>query len=550
MLNLLDLSKMPLGPDDGPPVMDVLPPDIMPIVILSGSDYEMGYQYGQQAGSYIERSGDAAWGKMLQKFSRPEVINALKANQHYIKKSIPECIDQMRGIADGATACGYKVSYIDVLLLNVCLDLQDTLAKPGTCAYPQGAEKETLPPKGCSVCSAWGSATKDGRLIGVDSFDGPDPLYAVVIVAFPESGNNYVCAAGAGELASHFLMNNQGLFVGNSGGGDSQRGVDFDYGLNWTCSLPHIVRFANNATEAKDMMTSWQINSPENFHFVDVKGNAFVVEKSAAIQGVREPGDFGEKDFLFSTNNYLTEAMRLIEEGEFVKRHGGYGRGSAVSRNIMLWDMLHNYHGKVDVEFAKMMLRFPGNLPPNASEGMRDTKICRLLNNWVAVLQPDNGNEGVVHICTGSAGRVVSTPAGRNTSLPVVDGTHTFCQLKLAASPKEVVQAARTSAEEDIGAANERLKQMNYTDTGYAALKEIYSLAYAEYLWGSNALTKGFLAEGKKALPHFARAATAFTRSQAHAKQVYEALVPPPVSPFDLGLEPFGGDWGDWEIDI
>ena len=34
---------------------DVLPPGILPVVILSGSDYEMGYQYGQQVGPYLEK---------------------------------------------------------------------------------------------------------------------------------------------------------------------------------------------------------------------------------------------------------------------------------------------------------------------------------------------------------------------------------------------------------------------------------------------------------------------------------------------------------------
>ena len=34
---------------------DVLPPGILPVVILSGSDYEMGFQYGQQAGPYLEK---------------------------------------------------------------------------------------------------------------------------------------------------------------------------------------------------------------------------------------------------------------------------------------------------------------------------------------------------------------------------------------------------------------------------------------------------------------------------------------------------------------
>ena len=55
------------------PLEDVLPPDIMPIVVLSGSDYEMGYQYGQQAGHLIERRKDAYWASSLQTLSREQV---------------------------------------------------------------------------------------------------------------------------------------------------------------------------------------------------------------------------------------------------------------------------------------------------------------------------------------------------------------------------------------------------------------------------------------------------------------------------------------------
>ena len=34
-------------------------PGILPVVIVSGSDYEMGYQYGQQAGPYIQKTKEA-----------------------------------------------------------------------------------------------------------------------------------------------------------------------------------------------------------------------------------------------------------------------------------------------------------------------------------------------------------------------------------------------------------------------------------------------------------------------------------------------------------
>lgn len=527
---------------------DVLPPGILPVVILSGSDYEMGYQYGQQAGPFLEKEREAVWAAALQTFSREKVLQMLKGNQFYIDKYTPENITIMKGMADGASASGFPLSYTDVLLMNC------TLPYPDSAAFPTGAEKDALPIKKCSVCSAWGSATKGGQLIGMDTLDSGEAAYGVVIMAFPDKGNNYICGAQAGEIGDHFLMNNKGLFVGNSGGGGSPRDVDTDYGLSWSCSLTHIVRFATSAHEARDMLLPWQINIPENFHFVDVHGNACVVEKTAAVQSVRQPGDFGEKDFLYSTNNYLNKEMMPTKKGGFIKKHGGYGAYSA-PRNLMLWDMLHNYHGHIDAEFMKMMLRFPGDAPPYPPEGGWDAKICRPSNSWVSVLLPDDGDQGVAHICTGPAGRVIHSSTASDgeemrSSYPYIDGTHTFYTLTLAASPNEAVEASKKEASLCIARAYKQLMSLNFTDMGYAALNDLYSLANAEYYQGKVFLNKALLASGNESLRHLAKAATSFTRSQAHARQVYESLHPAPTSPSDLGLKPFGGDWAAWETRV
>jgi hypothetical protein len=81
-------------------------------------------------------------------------------------------------------------------------------------------------------------------------------------------------------------------------------------------------------------------------------------------------------------------------------------------------------------------------------------------------------------------------------------------------------------------------------------LNELYSLANAEYYRGKVYFNKGLLAEGHDVFFWLAKAATSFTRSQAHALQVCEALVPAPTSPSDLGLKPFGGDWATWETKV
>jgi hypothetical protein len=401
------------------------------------------------------------------------------------------------------------------------------------------------------VASAWKSATKAGRLIGLDVWDDEgEAVYQVVIVAFPDEGNNYITGAHAGDIGNHFLMNDKGLFVGNSGGGSSTRAQDRDFGLSWSMSLPHLVRYADTAVEARDMLLPWHIDSPENFHFADVHGNAFVVEKTPTIQAVRKPGDFGEEDFLFSTNNFLVEQMSVTKRGGFVGEHGGYGSASsAVPRNMLLWDMLHNYHGQVDAEFMKMILRFPGDGPPYPPAGGWERKVLRPTNSRVAVAMPDDGDEGVVYVCTGPAGRVVPT-VGQPAAYPFIDGTRTFFELTLAASPKKVVAAARAAAASDIASAYSGFAGMSYTDAGYAYLKDLYALANTEYYQGNNFFNRGILSRGSDANFNLARAATAYTRAQAHARQLHEALNPPPTSPSGLGLRPFGGDWTTWETKV
>lgn len=526
------------------PMMEILPPDIHPVVILQGTDYEMGFQYGKFAGHMVERRRDKVMATLLQKMSPEDIKKGTKAIQYYIKKFAPECIDQIKGIADGAMLAGYQCPYEDILLLN------STLPNPKNTAFPLEAENEITESKSCSVFSAWGTATKNGQLICMDTHDIGDALFQLIVVAFPEDGNNYMCGSTAGEVGNHFLINNKGLFIGNSGGGGSPRSIDFDYGISWSCSLPHIARYANSADEAKELVMKMKIDIPENFHFVDVNGSAYVIEKTSAIQSVRIPGDFGERDFLFSTNNYLNKEMKVTKKGDFFGKHGGYGGATAKPRNQLLWDMLNNYHGEITVDFAKMVTRFPGNGPPYPPEVGWETKILRPSNSRVAVVVPDKGNNGLAYICTGPAGKIIPATVDERGGYSIdsyINGTKTFFRLRLASDPKNVAEKAKLDAKEDIGIAYSKLMYLDYSYPGYGYLKDLYSLSNKEYYQGCNFLNSAIITKGRESLQYFSEAVTSFTRSQSHAQEVFEALVPPATTPIDLKLNPFGVNHDNWE---
>ena len=544
---------------------ELLPPGILPVVILSGTDYEMGYQYGQQMGDYIEMVKVASWSSALRSSGYEQIIKALQIAQSYTKQYAPEAIEMYKGIADGATAAGYQMSYLDVLLINSGVQRPST---PNP-SIPAGSEKERIPPEGCSGFAAWGTTTKDGKLLCGNSHD-TTTTFGVTIVAFPSNGNSYVTTANPGEVARFPIMNNKGVFI-SSASGYARRAVDSDYGIPRPPAYQHMARFSNTAYEARDMFMPWKYISSWNIMMADTKGNAVVIETAGPLKAMRKVGDFGEVDFLHHANGYMTAALQeaatgKLDPNEKIMEHGGWrgsmtvqsNNGGAIPRNRELWNMFHNYHGLVDLEFTKMMWRFPGDPPPftPGTKAYTDTlgenhskiegwaQIGNLVNRWLWVAQPDSGNNGVAHICTGPANPDVYPWAG-STSYQI-DNTFTFYQLTLAANPAAVVDAARKEAFNRIDKAYSKLKKMKYGEVAFAALDELFSLANTEYYQGVNWTTEAGMATGNQKLLCLSKAATALTRSQSHAQQVYDALVAPAIRPEDLNLKPYGGNWAEW----
>jgi len=290
----------------------------------------------------------------------------------------------------------------------------------------------------------------------------------------------------------------------------------------------------------------WPIPNPENYTCTDVYGNGFNVEKTAAVGSVRAAGDYGETDFIYTGNGYFNEEM-VPEEGEglveFVE-HAGYGTrriekavtsDGTIMRNLMTWDMLYNYQGYVDLEFAKMMWRFPGPSDPDWGT----TVIGRSSNEHIVIGLPDDGDDGVAWICTGPAARQMY-PSGWS---PAIDSTHTFFRVTLPATPSEVVSDARSQARTDSRNAYRKVMLVAYDEPGYQVLNSLYSLGMEEFYEGEYFKNSSITVSGNDKLLLLSKATTAYARAQSHFRQILNLLDPPATTPEDLGLEP----WGFWE---
>jgi hypothetical protein len=537
--------------EDGVP----LAPNIAPVIILQGSDYNLGYQYAQQVNQIF---GSWALERLKRKFSGTEE-SVLKAFHDQVEKFTPEFIDINRGIAAGATEAGVTLSYEEVLA-DSCMTFNVPPAFRGLGRQEKQSNNDHAP--ACSGFAAWGRAARDGKLIACGSGDHP-LAFELIGIVLPEVGNSYIIRLGIPTFSTHPAMNNKGLAYAHHGAG-SIGNEPQNQGLFGSLVVQHTLRFANNLAEALEMQMAYPPGSQAAGLWADVGGEAAILE-CRNPRMVRKAGDLGERDFLFSTNNSLIPELEPFLQNRFGWKldfipHGGWNLddGNSIRRNLCMWNALHNYHGAIDLKFAKMLWRFPSPPPDSPTlqeadkklyetKGLgRDVHIGNLGNGMVGLMLPDKGDKGLYYACVGPAGRQAE-PLTVDWHYYHIAATHTFFELQLAANPLEIVKAAKKQAQYDLYHANRELCKLTYHDAAYAPLDTVFDKAATENQKGDYYLGLTKNASGNDLVCFQAKALRAFTRCQAYAQQVYESLIPPHSKPTDLGLGEWFGQWGQWE---
>ena len=531
-------------------------PNVRPVIILQGTDYEMGYQHAHQIiqifGRYFfERAAVIKHGE--------QASTAIKTSEGYIKKFTPWAVDYMKGMSDGCVQAGIPMTYFQMLAFFSGLG---------------GGED-------CSGWAAWGSATKDGKLICGGSGDHEirvgstnEYRFEINLMLFPTTGNNFVFSPPSGG-AGHPGMNNKGVVNvhhGTTGYFDRYKNAERasrGEGVPRVFLLMHCLRFANTAEEAKDIALA--IPDPgqrQGGIWADVKGNALVIENKDNPTVVRRPGDNGEKDFLYSTNNLFSDELKgaydpLPAGHNLVKiPHAGYlgsaGSIGSIGRNLGLWNLFHNYGGEVNLDFAKMMWRFQGPPLPYATidEAVKDEQksqakhwnahISQPGNSVVAILQADDGDNGLIHVSHGCAVRGNDSPTYPGGVVVRLNPTFTFFELKLGANPSDVCNAAQTRARYDLWNAYQELSKLDYSDVRYAELDKKLNEAVVEWQKGWFYKDEASSTSGNESMIRRAQAIRCYTRCQCYARQVYEAMIPPATRPEDLNLRSWFGNWGEW----
>jgi hypothetical protein len=562
-----DFFKPEISFEDGVPLV----PNITPVMVLYGTDYDIGYQYSRQLSQIF---GPFAL-ESLQRSLTSDEIAALKIYERQVKQFVPEFIDMFRGMVAGASVAGVDLSYEQVLADFYTVSVIDytaghmigTKLPTYSDGEPAQVQNRVFPANDCSGFAAWGSTTKNHKLICASSEDHP-LRHEFLAVVIPDTGNSYIFnMVILPPKGGHPAMNNKGLVYVHHGGahGSGTAGREKPgYGIPQILAIQHTLRFACNANEALALQLGYPPGIPAAGLWADTGGQAFNLE-CRDPQTIRRSGDYGERDFLYATNTCMAESLQPFLKNMFgwpinYVPHGGWNTDdmNSVRRSLCMWNALHNYHSAVDLNFVKMLWRFPSQPPAyptieeaeiqlhNTQGAGWDSHIGNLANQMVGIVQPDIGDHGLLHICTGPAGRQAEPLSSGFYFYPTAP-THTFYELQLAPRPVDIVNLAQKRAQRDLYSANQELRKLTYMDVPYARLEAIFNRAATEfqkgdYYWG---LTHG--SNKKESICKLAKALRAFTKSQGYARQVYESLVLPPNKPTDLGLREWFGKWGQWE---
>lgn len=549
--------------DNGVPIV----PNVHPILVLAGDDFQMGSQYVHQL---YDIYGDFAMSFVRYTYT-PEQEAAVLEYQAYLKKYTPEFEEMLQGMVAGAQELGYDFEYRD-FLTSFCTTM--SLAGPARLPTYPGSEKLSVEQdalhRECSGFAAWGSATTDGKLVCGGSGDHIIEFLNVVM-CYPTNGNNMIFRLPMENVSLGMFpaMNNKGVAYAHHGSGifgNEQPG----YGVFGVAQVFHSLRFANTAEEALEMQASYPMGTRGDGIWCDVHGNAGILE-CRDPKTIRRAGDHGEKDFIYATNTVLTEALEPLLSNylgwplSYVE-HGGWLKDDLNSerRNLCMWNALHNYHGHINTDFAKMLFRMGGPAPAYSTIRLAEKKLYEtegegwwpycgnLANITVAFAEPDDGDEGMYYVCAGHAGRQIE-PLGDEWYFYNVAQLYTFYDLKLAGSVVDVVTTAKAQCDRDMFVANRELSKLGAQDVAYWPLSKIFADATIAYQKGNFYLGTSHFAKkdtyevpDDETLARMAKALRFYTQCQAFSRHVYESLKPPATCPSDLGLNEWMGEWGDW----
>lgn len=366
------------------------------IVHVKGSHYEMGYQHGYLLAEPIsvmlaktQPAAVAVIAKTLHS-SWEDAWRKYQAGADVAMPYVPECLlEEMRGIADGATDAGYPTSLDEIRTWNSMYDQWCIYAHPHFWNVNDPATRgqydkhgpgtRVLTGAGCSSFSAWGeSVAGEGKMIfckNEDNLNLPGQLeHRYMFISEPENGPSHLYLAFPGMVGFDGGFNANGISVM----------TQYNASIHETmegCGLGVLTRLA--LLNGSDLDTTLDVfrNNPRRtgiaYHCADaINRRAAVIECSAKVTQVRYPIE--NTSCLWQSNhsvcypgymgysgyNYVQDQQLVYELNDVSTVQNFLGSLKepynfvvpAPSRFERYDQLLHKHYGDINLDIAKEIM--------------------------------------------------------------------------------------------------------------------------------------------------------------------------------------------------
>ncbi|QTD43934.1 C45 family autoproteolytic acyltransferase/hydolase [Ottowia testudinis] len=387
------------------------------VLHIEGPPRERGLQHGHLMAAEI-----AAYIRALSEYWGPKAPpaawarNRAVSRQLFLKGFPAEQMQEMQGIADGASAAGARVpeggrmrrlDVLDIITLNASNEIdtiQDALAVTPHApdirvATQQGAPAEPRParvprkqrPQRCNAFIANGPATADGQIVfgHITMYDlYPANFYNVWMQIQPTSGHRFVMQTTPGGMHSgmDYSINEAGMLLAET---TLDQGPMVPGGTPLAARVRQAQQYADSIESATAMLTQGD-NGLCSTEWVmgDLKRNEIALLTLAGGQsrlrrGSRQEWFEGAEGFYWSDNNIKEPGARLAATA----RRDGRPSAAAIyppSKRDAVWLREYQAHkGRIDLDFARRLLSTPEIVSAYGIDAKyTDARLAAQLQTW------------------------------------------------------------------------------------------------------------------------------------------------------------------------
>jgi hypothetical protein len=376
------------------------------VLHIEGEPYERGVQHGRLLAPEI-----AAHVRCFAATQNPKAPaegwrqTRTLANALFLRRYDKEYLEELKGIADGASAAGARfdgraIDLVDVVALNAWPEI-DTLEsaleatptgleglRPKLVEMPKPAAADK--PMRCSAFAATGPATKDGKIVfgHITMFSlYPSSFYNVWLDVKPAKGHRVLMQTYPAGIQSglDYYMNDAGILVSET----TLRQTNFDVkGLALASRIRKALQYADSIDKVVEILDKENNGLYTNEWLIgDIKTNEIAMfelgtHKTKLYRSSKNEWFGGTEGFYWGCNNTKDLEVRLETIPGVEDRPASmvFHPSDRDKKWLQLYD---KYKGKIDAEFGKLAF----TTPPLAAYHSVDAKftttdMAKELKTW------------------------------------------------------------------------------------------------------------------------------------------------------------------------